>query len=84
MTLKKNAGYGSRTSAPSLSIIGDWLLESTEYVLHVSELRNILHALNHSTSNMAAAMDVDDEVPGSSLEKGSKKRFEVKKVRSLS
>ena len=29
---------------------------------------------------MAAAMEIDDEVPSSSADKGSKKRFEVKKV----
>lgn len=29
---------------------------------------------------MAAAMEVDDEIPASSSDKGAKKRFEVKKV----
>ncbi len=29
---------------------------------------------------MAAAMDIDEELPGSSADKGGKKRFEVKKV----
>ena len=35
---------------------------------------------------MAAAMDVDDEIPSSAgcCEKGPKKRFEVKKVKELS
>lgn len=33
---------------------------------------------------MAAAMDVDEEVPTTSADKGSKKRFEVKKVSSKS